>query len=373
MLGGGRVAPTRRAAPGDAPRGPARPRGRSADAVLRARLPARRVRGDGRARRRRRRRRRASGAPLVPHVRNEGHGLLEAVAEMIDVARRSGCAAPPLPPQVARRRAPRRAAARSCSRAQRAGDRPDVRPVPLRRGQHAAREHPAGLGAGGRRARDATARSAAARHGGGSRATSPTACPAGRTSSARSARSGSRSRTPRRRTRTPSGRSLAEIAADRGCDPVAAALDLMRRVRPRRDDGAPLRLRRRRANDRRAPPPARRLGRDLRRPPAPAALRHGAALPGAVRDPRGPAPGGGGRGAAHGTRGRPARPGRPRADRGGKARRPRPPRPRDLRRHGDVRRPLPVARRASPASGWTACRAWRDGAPTGARPGGVVR
>ena len=32
----------------------------------------------------------AVGAPLVPHVRNEGAGLLEAVGEMIDVARRSG-------------------------------------------------------------------------------------------------------------------------------------------------------------------------------------------------------------------------------------------------------------------------------------------
>ena len=32
----------------------------------------------------------ARGAPLVPHVRNEGAGLLEAVAEMVGVARRSG-------------------------------------------------------------------------------------------------------------------------------------------------------------------------------------------------------------------------------------------------------------------------------------------
>ena len=32
----------------------------------------------------------ASGAALVPHVRNEGHGLLDAVGEMVDVARRSG-------------------------------------------------------------------------------------------------------------------------------------------------------------------------------------------------------------------------------------------------------------------------------------------
>ena len=34
----------------------------------------------------------AAGAPLVPHVRNEGHDLLAAVDEMIDVARRTGAA-----------------------------------------------------------------------------------------------------------------------------------------------------------------------------------------------------------------------------------------------------------------------------------------
>ncbi|MEO5634826.1 amidohydrolase family protein [Gaiella sp.] len=32
----------------------------------------------------------AFDAPLVPHVRNEGHGLLEAISELIDVARRTG-------------------------------------------------------------------------------------------------------------------------------------------------------------------------------------------------------------------------------------------------------------------------------------------
>ena len=32
----------------------------------------------------------AVGAPLVPHVRNEGHGLLGAISELIDVARRAG-------------------------------------------------------------------------------------------------------------------------------------------------------------------------------------------------------------------------------------------------------------------------------------------
>ena len=30
----------------------------------------------------------AFGAPLVPHVRNEGAGVLEAVGEFVDVARR---------------------------------------------------------------------------------------------------------------------------------------------------------------------------------------------------------------------------------------------------------------------------------------------
>ena len=47
----------------------------------------------------------AFGAPLVPHVRNEGHGVLEAVGEMIERRAPLGRAAPPLAPQVARRRA----------------------------------------------------------------------------------------------------------------------------------------------------------------------------------------------------------------------------------------------------------------------------
>lgn len=34
----------------------------------------------------------AAGVPIVPHVRNEGHGLLDAVGEMVGVARRSGAA-----------------------------------------------------------------------------------------------------------------------------------------------------------------------------------------------------------------------------------------------------------------------------------------
>jgi N-acyl-D-amino-acid deacylase len=34
----------------------------------------------------------AAGIPIVPHVRNEGDGLLDAIGEMLDVARRSGAA-----------------------------------------------------------------------------------------------------------------------------------------------------------------------------------------------------------------------------------------------------------------------------------------
>ena len=64
-----------------------------------------------------------------------------------------GCAAPPLAPEVARRRVADRAAARARRRRGR-----DVRPVPVRRGLDAARVAAAGVGAGGRRRRDARAR-----------------------------------------------------------------------------------------------------------------------------------------------------------------------------------------------------------------------
>ena len=231
-------------------RGAARLRGGGADAVLRARLPAGRVRGHRRARRRRGGGGGASGAPLVPHVRNEGHGLLEAVGEMIDVARRSGA---PLHLSHLKSLADERLVEPLLELldARRDLDRRDVRPVPLRRGEHAAREHPAGLGAGGRRAGDARRDRRPRRRGAGSRATSPTGCPAGRTSSARSGRSRSRSRTPRPPNEE---RGRADARGDRrlhaGATRSTAALDLLARVRARRDDGAPLRLRRRRPDDR---------------------------------------------------------------------------------------------------------------------------
>ena len=47
--------------------------------------------------------------------------------------------------------------------------------------------------------------------------------------------------------------------------------------------------------------------------------------------------------------------------------------PAALRRHGDLRGPAAGRPTASPASGSTASACWQDGAPTGARPGGVVR
>ena len=89
VLGGGDVQPSaeqlRRCAArsGSASR-PARGCSRSASSTSRARTPATdelvAVAEEAAA----------FGAPLVPHVRNEGGGVLEAVGEMIDVARRSG-------------------------------------------------------------------------------------------------------------------------------------------------------------------------------------------------------------------------------------------------------------------------------------------
>ena len=66
VLGGGRVDPDRRAAAGDAPRGPPRPRGGRTHAVVRARLPAGRLRRHRRARRGRRGGRRPSARRSSP-------------------------------------------------------------------------------------------------------------------------------------------------------------------------------------------------------------------------------------------------------------------------------------------------------------------
>ena len=73
----------------------------------------------------------AFGAPLVPHVRNEGAGVLEAVGELIDVARRAGA---PLHLSHLKSLAPEldRAAARADRRGERRPRR-DLRPVPVRR------------------------------------------------------------------------------------------------------------------------------------------------------------------------------------------------------------------------------------------------
>ena len=144
------------------------------------------------------------------------------------------------------------------------------------------------------------------------------------------------------------------------------------RVRARRDHDPPLRLRRRRPHDREAPPPARRLGRDLRGASAPAAVRDGAAVPGPVRAPGGADRRRGGGGPAHSARGRPARS----RDRG----RIEPGKRADLVLL-DPARYVDTATYADPCrvpdgvvGVWVdGARAWQDGAPTGARRGGVVR
>ena len=116
-------------------------------------------------------------------------------------------------------------------------------------------------------------------------------------------------------------------------------------VGPRRDDGAPLRLRRRRPRDRRPPAPARRLGRHLRR----------AAASPALRAPRRASSGGSrsGTGCSRSRRRwRGSRPGRPTGSAFATAGRIAPGKradlvlldPAALRRHGDVRGSAAVAR-----------------------------
>ena len=160
----------------------------------------------------------AFGAPLVPHVRNEGDGLLEAVGEMIDVARRSGA---PLHVSHLKSLADERLVEPLLELLESAATEIDVTfdQYPYGAGSTLlASILPAWAQEGGAAGTLARARRAPTsapdrpRH-------RATACRAGRTSSARSARSGSRSRT-RRPERDAVGRTLAAIAADRGDDPV---------------------------------------------------------------------------------------------------------------------------------------------------------
>ena len=141
------------------------------------------------------------------------------------------------------------------------------------------------------------------------------------------------------------GRTLDELAQDRGADPRRGGARPIARVAPGRDDGAPLRGRGGRPRDRRAPPAARRLGRHLRPAPAPASLGDGGAVPRAIRAPGRPR-------ARRRRRSRGSRPALPPSSAcptGGGShrapRRPRPARPGALRRHGHVRRPVPRPRR----------------------------
>ena len=89
------------------------------------------------------------GAPLVPHVRNEGSGVLEAVGEMIEVARRSGA-----PLHLSHLKSLDPSLLEPLLELVEDGRR-DVRPVPVWRGVDAAGEPAAGVGAGGRGGGDA--------------------------------------------------------------------------------------------------------------------------------------------------------------------------------------------------------------------------
>ena len=118
----------------------------------------------------------AVGAPLVPHVRNEGHGLLEAVREMLDVARASGA---PLHVSHLKSLADERLVEPLLDLLDEREPRcrRDVRPVPVRGREHAARKRSSGMGAGGRRLGDVGAHGRAASDASASGATSRSGLP----------------------------------------------------------------------------------------------------------------------------------------------------------------------------------------------------
>ena len=203
-------------------------------------------------------------APLVPHVRNEGAGVLEAMDEMLEVSRRSG-------------------ASLHVSHLKSMADEALIEPL-LEKLEGADGvtfdQYPYGAGCtllasllpawaqeGGaaetlERLRDPDALARIAARG--------RARPARLGEHARDARPGAdrrrgrEHRRPRRRPRR-DGRGAAA------------------RVRARRPDDPPLRLRRRRPGDRRAPADAARLGRDLRRAAAPAGRGKRGAIPRPLR------------------------------------------------------------------------------------------
>ena len=108
-----------------------------------------------------------TGRPLVVHMRSESDRILEALDEMIRVARESGCPVHVSHLKVAGRenwsaRGRRRGRARRRPRRRAA---PHRRPVPLHRGQHAAGRDPPAVGARRRRRAHAGASSPTRRRG----------------------------------------------------------------------------------------------------------------------------------------------------------------------------------------------------------------
>ncbi len=253
----------RAAAQRDAPSGSARSRRGGEDALVRPRLPPRSLRRTPKELVAVAPEAAAVGAPLVPHVRNEGAGLLDAVREMVGVARTVGA---PLHVSHLKSLADERLVEPLLTLLEEAADDLDV----------SFDQYPYGAGS----TLLASVLPGWAQEGGASatlarcvRAAST--CPDRARRRGRAARVGEPARDARARVHRDRARGTTErgggrldargdrrhaTVRPRGRGPRPA-----RRLGARRDDDPPLRLRRRGAADRGAPPPARRLRRDLRR------------------------------------------------------------------------------------------------------------
>ena len=292
------------------------------------------------------------GAPIVPHIRNEGDGLLEAIDEMLEVSRRSG-------------------ASLHLSHLKSFADEALIEPL-LEKVESAGvtfDQYPYGAGC----TLLASLLPAWAQEGGAAATLARMRDPDAVARIGHDVEHGLPGWENLLATSGPERIVVEGVSiADRGGDPVETVAALLLES----ELGAQMIMHyaSEEAVRKIAVHPRMLLGSDgiFGEHPHPAGRRQRGALPRALRAPREAAAAGGGDRAADRTRGRPLRARRPRPDRGRQARRPRPARSRGLRRHRDLRGAAACSRTASRGVWVAGERAWADGAPTGARAGGVV-